>query len=95
MNNINDIIESLPEDQRLTKQMIGEIFGAVGTLMGIFNSWELSRIAKGVGENSKRIISIIDINKINSKHLENLRLSVDKITDIVTAMLTKNPAQQK
>ncbi len=56
VNNINDIIESLPEDQRLTKRMIGEIFGSVGTLMGMFNSWEINRIAKGVGENSRKIL---------------------------------------
>ena len=93
INNINDIIESLPEDQRLTKRTIGEIFGSVGTLMGMFNSWEINRIAKGVGENSRKINTIIDIAEINSEHLQNLKLSVDKITDIVTAMLKYNPAQ--
>jgi hypothetical protein len=41
--------------------MIGELFGSVGTLMGIFNSWEINQIAKGVGENSRRINTIIDI----------------------------------
>jgi len=54
INNINDIIESLPEDQRLTKWMIGDI---------------------------------------HSKHLQNLNLSVDKIRDIISALLKNNPAQ--
>ena len=93
VDNINDIIESLPEDQRLTKRMIGEIFGSVGTLMGMFNSWEINRIAKGVGENSRKINTIIDISDINSEHLQNLRLSVDKITDIIAAMLKYSSAQ--
>jgi hypothetical protein len=93
VNNINDIIESLPEDQRLTKRMIGEIFGSVGTLVGMFNSWEINRIAKGVGENSRKINTIIDISDINSEHLQNLKLSVDKITDIIAAMLKYNSAQ--
>jgi len=93
INNINDIIESLPEDQRLMKRMIGDVFGSVGTLMGMFNSWEINRIAKGVGENSRRINTIIDISDINSEHLQNLKLSVDKITDIITAMLKYSPAQ--
>jgi hypothetical protein len=53
VKNIEDIIESLPEDQCLSKRMIGEILGAVGTLMGIFNSWEINQIANGVGENSR------------------------------------------
>jgi hypothetical protein len=92
VKNIEDIIESLPEDQRLSKRMIGEIFGSVGTLMGIFNSWEINRIAKGVGENSRKINTIIDISDIHSEHLENLRLSVDKLTDLVTAMVKNNPA---
>ncbi len=65
VDNINDIIKSLPKNQRLTKRMIGEIFGAVGTLMGIFNSWEISQIAKGVGENSKVIKAINAINFYN------------------------------
>jgi len=55
--------------------------------MGIFNSWEINRIAKGVGENSRKINTIIDISDIHSEHLENLRLSVDKLTDHVTAMV--------
>jgi len=93
INNINDVIESLPEDQCLTKRMVGEIFGSVGTLMGIFNSWEINRIAKGVGENYKRINTVIDISDINSEHLQNLKLSEDKITDILTAMLKHSPAQ--
>jgi len=59
INNIKDIIESLPEDQRLTKRMLDGIFGSVGTLMGMFNSWEINRIAKGVGENSRKINTII------------------------------------
>jgi hypothetical protein len=92
VNNINNIIAYLPEDH-LTKRMIVEIFGAVGTLMGIFNSWEISRIAKGVGENSKKINNLINITDIHSKHVENLRISVVKITDIVTALLKNNPAQ--
>jgi len=93
VNNINDIIESLPEDQRLTKRMLDGIFGSVGNLMGMFNSWEINRIAKGVGENSRKINTIIDISDINSEHLQNLKLSVDKITDIISAMLKYNPAQ--
>jgi len=92
VTNIEDIIESLREDQRLAKRMIGEIFGAVGTIMGIFNSWEINQIAKGVGENSRKINTIIDISDIHSEHLENLRLSVDKLTDLVTAMVKNNPA---
>jgi hypothetical protein len=92
INNINDIIKSLPEEQRLTKQMIGEIFGYVGTLMGIFNSWEINPIAKGVGENSRKINTIIDISDIHTEHLQNLKFSVDKISDILTAMLKNNPA---
>jgi hypothetical protein len=92
VKNIEDIIESLPEDQRLSKRMIGEIFGAVGTLMGIFNSWVIKRIAKGVGENSRKINTIINISDIHLEHLENLRLSVDKLTDLVTAMVKNNPA---
>jgi len=71
--------------------MIGEIFGSLGTL--IFNSWEINRIAKGVGENSRRINTIINITDIHSEHLQNLKLSVDKITDILTAILKNNPAQ--
>jgi len=63
---INNIIESLLEDQHLTKRRFGEIFGAVGTLMGIFNLWEISCIAKGVGEYSKKINSIINIMEIHS-----------------------------
>jgi len=73
--------------------MIGEIFGSEGTLMGIFNSWEINRIAKGVGENFRRINTVIDISDINSEHLQNLKLSVDKITDIISAMLKHSPAQ--
>jgi len=70
INNINDIIESLPEDQRQSKRMIGEIFGSVGTFMGIFNSWEINQITKGVGENSRRISTIIDITDIHSEHMQ-------------------------
>jgi hypothetical protein len=95
VNNINDIIESLTEDLRLTKWMVWEIFGSVGTLMGIFNSWEINQITKGVGENLRRINIIINISDINSEHLQNLKLSVDKITDIITAMLKYSPAQLK
>jgi len=68
VNNINNIIESLPEDQQLIKWMIGEMFGAMGVLMGMFNSWKISQIAKGVGENSKKITpsltSLISIQRI-------------------------------
>jgi len=42
VNNINNIIESLPEDQQLIKWMIGEMFGAMGVLMGMFNSWKIT-----------------------------------------------------
>ena len=52
-----------------------------------------SRIAKGVGENRKKINSIIDITKLNAEHLENLRVSTNKISNIITAMLQNNPAQ--
>jgi len=92
VKNIADIIDSLPEDQRLSKRMIGEIFGSVGTLMDIFNSWEINRITNGVVENSRKIKTIIDISDIHSEHLQNLKLSVDKISDILTAMLKNNPA---
>jgi hypothetical protein len=58
VSNIYAIIDSLPEDQRLAKRQIAEIFeavsGAVGTLMGLFNSVEIKRIAAGVGENHKK-----------------------------------------
>jgi len=60
--------------------------------MGIFNSWEIKGIAKGVGENSRKINTIIDISDIHSEHLQNLRLSVDKLTDLFTAMVKNNPA---
>jgi len=93
INNIKDIIESLPEDQYLTKRIIGEIFGAVETLMGIFNSCEISQITKGVGENSKKINSIINITEIHSKHLEKLKISPGKLKEIVTALLQNNLAQ--
>jgi len=72
--------------------MIGEIFGSVGTIMGIFNSWEINQIAKGVGQNSRKINTIIDISNIHTEHQQNLKLSMDKISDILTAMLKNNPA---
>jgi hypothetical protein len=97
VSNIYAIIDSLPEDQRLAKRQIAEIFGAVsgavGTLMGLFNSVEIKRIAAGVGENRKKINSIIDITRLTDEHLKNLDISVDKISNIVTAMLQHNPAQ--
>jgi hypothetical protein len=50
VNNIYAIIDSLPEDQHLAKRQIAEIFGAVsgavGTLMGLFNSVEIKRVNK-------------------------------------------------
>jgi hypothetical protein len=58
--------------------------------MGLFNSVEIKRIAAGVGENCKKINSIINITVA---HLKNLDISVDKISNIVTAMLQHNPAQ--
>ncbi len=86
VSNIYAIIDSLPEDQRLAKRQIAEIFGAVsgavGTLMGLFNSVEIKRIAAGVGENRKKINSIIDITRLTDEHLKNLDISVDKISNI-------------
>lgn len=93
VNKIYAIIDSLPEDERITKRQLVEILSGVGTLMGLFNSFEISRIAKGVGENRKKINSIIDITKLNAEHLENLRVSTNKISNIITAMLQNNPAQ--
>jgi hypothetical protein len=61
--------------------------------MGLFNSVEIRRIAAGVGENRKKINSIIDITRLTDSHLKNLDISVDKISNIVTAMLQHNPAQ--
>jgi len=54
---------------------------------------EIKRIAAGVGENRKKINSIIDITRLTDEHLKNLDISVDKISNIVTAMLQHNPAQ--
>ena len=97
VSNIYAIIDSLPEGHQLTKRQLGEIFGAVsgvvGTLMGLFNTFEIKKIAAGVGENRKRINNVIDIAKLNTEHLENLRLSTNKISNIITAMLKDNPAQ--
>ena len=97
VNNIYAIIDSLPEGHTLTKRQLGAILGAVGgavgTLMGLFNTFEIQKIAAGVGENRKRINDVIDITKINTEHLENLRLSTDKLSNIITAMLKDNPAQ--
>ncbi len=97
VSNIYAIIDSLPEDQRLAKRQITEIFGAVskavGTLMGLFNSVEIKRIAAGVGENRKKINSIIDITRLTEAHMKNLDISVDKLSNIVIAMLQHNPAQ--
>ena len=86
-------MDSLPADQRLSKRQLGEIFGAVGTLMGLFNTFEIKNIAAGVGENWKKISSVIDITKLSTKHLENLCISTNKISNIITAMLQNNPAQ--
>jgi hypothetical protein len=61
--------------------------------MGLFNSVEIKRIAARVGENRKKINSIIDITRLTDAHLKNLDISVDKISNIVTAMLQHNPAQ--
>ncbi len=97
VSNIYAIIDSLPEDQRLAKRQVAEIFGAVsgavGTLMGVFNSVEIKQIAAGVGENRKKINFIIDITRLTNAHLKNLDISVDKIYNIVTAMLQHNHAQ--
>jgi hypothetical protein len=97
VNNIYAIIDSLPEGHTLTKRQLGAILGAVsgavGTLMGLFNTFEIQKIAAGVGENRKRINDVIDITKLNTEHLENLRLSTNKLSNIITAMLKDNPAQ--
>ena len=68
VNHIYAIIDSLPAGQGLTKRQLSEIFGAVGTLMGLFNTFEFKKIAAGVGENRKKI----NITKLNTEHLENL-----------------------
>ena len=46
-----------------------------------------------MGENLKKINSVIDKTKLNTKHLENLYISTNKISNIITAMLQNNPAQ--
>ena len=61
--------------------------------MGLFNTFEIKNIAAGVGENPKKINSVIAKTKLNTKHLENLRISKNKLLNIITAMLQNNPAQ--
>ena len=61
--------------------------------MGLINWWEIKSIAARVGENSKKINSIIDITQIHYEHLENFQMATDKLSNIVTAMLQSNPAQ--
>ena len=61
--------------------------------MGLFNTFEIKQIAAGVGENRKKINAFIDITRQNTEHLENLKISTNKLSNIITAMLTNNPAQ--
>ena len=93
VNQLYAIIDSLPADERLTKRQLELVFGAVGTLMGLFNTWELHKIAAGVGENRKKINGVIDIVKLNIKHMENLQITTNKLSNIISAMLQNNPAQ--
>ena len=97
IHKIYNIIDTLPPDHQISKRQILEFLstalGGVGTLMGLFNSYELQRIAAGVGENRKKINSIIDIQKLTTDHLKNLQISVDKLSDVITALLQTNPAQ--
>ena len=94
VNHTYAIIDSLPADQRLSKPQLGEIFWAVRRHShGLFNTFEIKNIAAGVGENLKKINSVIHITKLNTKHLENLYISTNKISNIITAMLQNNPAQ--
>ena len=65
VNKLYAIIDSLPADERLSKRQLAEIFGTVGTLMGLFNTFEIKRIAAGEGENRKKINAVIDITKLN------------------------------
>ena len=44
-------------------------------------------------ENQKKINAVIDITKLNTKHLENLQISTNKLSNIITAMLKNNSAQ--
>ena len=93
VNQLYAIIDSLPADQRLNKRQLELVFGAVGTLMGLFNNFEIQKIAAGVGENRKKINGVIDIVKLNIKHMENLQITTNKLSNIVSAMLQNNPAQ--
>ena len=97
IHKIYNIIDTLPPDHQISKRQILEFLstalGGVGTLMGLFNSYELQRIAAGVGENRKKINSIIDIQRLTTDHLKNLQISVDKLSDVITALLQTNPAQ--
>ncbi len=51
------------------------------------------QITARVGENHKKINSIIDTTRLTDALLKNLDISVHKISIIVTAMLQHNPAQ--
>ena len=84
VNQLYAIIDSFPADQRLTKRQLGEIFGVVGTLMGLFNTFEIQRIAAGVGENRKMFNAVIDITKLNIRHLENLQITSNKLSNIIS-----------
>ena len=83
VNQLYAIIDSLPEDQRLNKRQLGLVLGAVGNLMGLFNTFEVQKIAAGVGENRKKINGVIDIVKLNIKHMENLQITMNKLSNIV------------
>ena len=88
VNQIYNIINSLPADHQLNKQQLGQIFGAVsgsvGTFMGLFNTFKIKKISAGVG---KKINTTIDITKLNTEHLDNLQIFMNTILNIITAML--------
>ena len=61
--------------------------------MGLFNTLEIKKIAARVGDNPKKINPVIDTTRLNTDHLENLRISTNKLSNVITAMLTNNPVQ--
>jgi hypothetical protein len=97
VNQIYDIIDSLPEAHHIDKRQIGLLIagalGGIGTLMGLFNGHEIHDIVLSVGQNRKKINNVIDILQITNQHQQQLDVKMDLVGNILQAVLETNPGQ--
>jgi len=86
---------SLPVNSKDTRQIVPislALLGTFGTIFGVFNKAQIDQIRTALLQTNKKVNLLVDVAELNTKHISNLEIRLDSLSDLMADFIENSPA---